>query len=150
MTTTVKTAKDLLELVGQPLGTTEWITVDQDRVNLFADATGDHQWIHVDPEKAAAGPFGRTIAHGYLTLSLAPLFIAEALVVEELQAAVNYGLNKVRFPTPVPVGARLRAAVELVGAQEKPAGIEAVIRLTYEVDGADRPACIAETVVLYR
>ncbi|BDD84568.1 MaoC family dehydratase [Tsukamurella pulmonis] len=150
MTTTISTAQDLLGLVGQPLGTTEWMTIDQVRVNLFADATGDHQWIHVDQEKAAAGPYGRTIAHGYLTLSLAPLFIAEALVVENLQAAVNYGLNKVRFPAPVPVGSRVRAAVELAGAQEKPAGIEAVIRLTYEVDGADRPACIAETVVLYR
>ncbi|CAM3161804.1 MaoC family dehydratase [Tsukamurella hominis] len=150
MTTTIPTPQDLLGLVGQPLGTTEWMTIDQERVNLFADATGDHQWIHVDPEKAAAGPYGRTIAHGYLTLSLAPLFIAEALVIEKVQAGVNYGLNKVRFPAPVPVGARVRAAVELVGAQEKPAGIEAVIRLTYEVDGADRPACIAETVVLYR
>ncbi len=150
MTTTISTPQDLLGLVGQPLGTTEWMTIDQERVNLFADATGDHQWIHVDPEKAAAGPYGRTIAHGYLTLSLAPLFIAEALVIEKVQAGVNYGLNKVRFPAPVPVGARVRAVVELVGAQEKPAGIEAVIRLTYEVDGADRPACIAETVVLYR
>ncbi|CAM3543037.1 MaoC family dehydratase [Tsukamurella ocularis] len=150
MTTTISTPKELLGLVGQPLGTTEWLTIDQERVNLFADATGDHQWIHVDPEKAAAGPYGRTIAHGYLTLSLAPLLIAEALVVENVQAAVNYGLNKVRFPAPVPVGSRVRAAVELAGAQEKPAGIEAVIRLTYEVDGADRPACIAETVVLYR
>lgn len=150
MTTTVSTAKDLLGLVGRPLGTTEWRTIDQERVNLFADATDDHQWIHVDPERAAAGPFGGTIAHGYLTLSLAPLFIAETLVVEQLQAALNYGLNKVRFPAPVPVGSRVRAAVELAEAQEKPAGIEAVIRLTYEVDGADRPACIAETVVLYR
>lgn len=150
MTTTISTPQDLLGLVGQPLGTTEWMTIDQERVNLFADATGDHQWIHVDPEKAAAGPYGRTIAHGYLTLSLAPLFIAEALVIEKVQAGVNYGLNKVRFPAPVPVGARVRAVVELLGAQEKPAGIEAVIRLTYEVDGADRPACIAETVVLYR
>ncbi|WP_019201814.1 MaoC family dehydratase [Tsukamurella sp. 1534] len=150
MTTTVHSPADLPGLAGTALGTTSWLTVDQERVNLFADATGDHQWIHVDPEKAAAGPYGRTIAHGYLTLSLAPLFVAEALVVENVRAAVNYGLNKVRFPAPVPVGARIRAAVELVSAQEKPAGIEAVIRLTYEVEGGDRPACIAETVVLYR
>ena len=142
--------EELQAAVGEHLGYSDWVEIDQKRIDLFAEATGDHQWIHVDPEKAAAGPYGRTIAHGYLTLSLAPLFIAEALVIEKVQAGVNYGLNKVRFPAPVPVGARVRAAVELVGAQEKPAGIEAVIRLTYEVDGADRPACIAETVVLYR
>ncbi|KXP00078.1 MaoC family dehydratase [Tsukamurella pseudospumae] len=150
MTTTVKTPQDLLPLVGQTLGTTEWVSIDQDRVNLFADATDDHQWIHVDPEKAAKGPFGGTIAHGYLTLSLAPVLLQEAVVVEEFSAALNYGLNKVRFPSPVPVGSRLRATVELVSAQEKNGAIEAVFRLTYEVDGADRPACIAETVVLYR
>ncbi|BDH59519.1 MaoC family dehydratase [Tsukamurella sp. PLM1] len=150
MTTTVNTPQDLLDLVGQTLGTTDWITIDQDRVNLFADATGDHQWIHVDPEKAAKGPFGGTIAHGYLTLSLAPLLLQEAVVVEEFAAALNYGLNKVRFPAPVPVGSRLRGTVELVAAQDKKGAIEAVFRLTFEVDGAERPACIAETVVLYR
>ena len=150
MTTTVKTPQDLVGLVGQTLGTTEWVSIDQDRVNLFADATDDHQWIHVDPEKAAKGPFGGTIAHGYLTLSLAPVLLQEAVVVEEFSAALNYGLNKVRFPSPVPVGSRLRATVDLVSAQDKNGAIEAVFRLTYEVDGADRPACIAETVVLYR
>lgn len=150
MSTTVTTPADLIGLAGTTLGTTEWHTIDQDRVNLFAEATDDHQWIHVDPEKAKAGPYGGTIAHGYLTLSMAPLFVAEALVVEKVQAAVNYGLNKVRFPAPVLVGSRVRATVDLVAAQEKPAGIEAVIRLTYEVEGTERPACIAETVVLYR
>ncbi|MET9325215.1 MaoC family dehydratase [Tsukamurella sp. NPDC003166] len=150
MTTTVTTPQDLLPLVGQTLGTTEWVSIDQDRVNLFADATDDHQWIHVDPEKAANGPFGGIIAHGYLTLSLAPVLLQEAVVVEEFSAALNYGLNKVRFPSPVPVGSRLRATVDLVSAQDKNGAIEAVFRLTYEVDGADRPACIAETVVLYR
>ncbi|NKY17943.1 MaoC family dehydratase [Tsukamurella spumae] len=137
-------------MVGQTLGTTEWVSIDQDRIDLFADATDDHQWIHVDPERAAKGPFGGTIAHGYLTLSLAPVLLQEALVVEEYSAALNYGLDKVRFPSPVPVGSRLRATVGLVSAQDKKGAIEAVFRLTYEVDGAERPACIADTVVLYR
>ena len=150
MTTTVATPDDLLDLVGTELGTTDWRTVTQEQVNLFADATGDHQWIHVDPERAAAGPFGGTIAHGYLTLALAPALIAEAIVIENFTAALNYGLNKVRFPAPVPVGSRLRATVVLAAAERKPAGIEAVLRLTYQVDGAERPAAVADTVVLYR
>ncbi|GAA1079879.1 MaoC family dehydratase [Tsukamurella spumae] len=150
MSTTVKTPQELLGMVGQTLGTTEWVSIDQDRIDLFADATDDHQWIHVDPERAAKGPFGGTIAHGYLTLSLAPVLLQEALVVEEYSAALNYGLDKVRFPSPVPVGSRLRATVGLVSAQDKKGAIEAVFRLTYEVDGAERPACIADTVVLYR
>lgn len=150
MSTTVKTPQELLGMVGQTLGTTEWVSIDQDRIDLFADATDDHQWIHVDPERAAKGPFGGTIAHGYLTLSLAPVLLQEALVVEEFSAALNYGLDKVRFPSPVPVGSRLRATVDLVSAQDKKGAIEAVFRLTYEVDGAERPACIADTVVLYR
>ncbi|CAM3830433.1 MULTISPECIES: MaoC family dehydratase [Tsukamurella] len=150
MSTTVATPADLLGLVGTPMGTTDWLTIDQDRVNLFADATGDHQWIHTDPERAAAGPYGRTIAHGYLTLSLAPVLVGQVVTVEKFDAAVNYGLNKVRFPAPVPVGSKIRATVELAAAQEKPFGIEATFRLTYEVEGGDRPACIAETVVLYR
>lgn len=149
MTTTVVTPADLLGPVGQTLGTTDWQEITRDQVNQFADATGDHQWIHTDPQRAAAGPYGGNIAHGYLTLSLAPLFIADALTVENVSAALNYGLNKVRFAAPVPVGSKLRATVELAAAHQKPAGIEAVFRLTYQVDGADRPASIADAVVLY-
>ncbi|WP_068269080.1 MaoC family dehydratase [Aldersonia kunmingensis] len=150
MTTTINAPADLLDLVGHQLGTTDWQEIDQDRVNLFADATGDHQWIHTDTERAAAGPFGGTIAHGYLTLSLAPMIIDQLLRIENLTAALNYGLNKLRFPAPVPVGSKLRAAIDLVAAQEKPAGIEAVLRLTYEVQGGERPVCIADVVILYR
>nr|WP_281423605.1 MaoC family dehydratase [Nocardia tengchongensis] len=119
------------------------------QVDLFVDATGDHQWIHIDPARAAHGPFGGTIAHGYLTLSLAPVAIAGVLEIRELTAALNYGLNKVRFPAPVPVGAKVRTAVTLNAAQRKSSGIEAIFGLTYEIDGNARPACVADVVVLY-
>lgn len=150
MTTRISSPAALPDQVGQTMGTSDWIEITQDRVNQFADATGDHQWIHVDVERAAAGPFGGTIAHGYLTLSLAPLLLAQTVEVDEVAAALNYGLNKVRFPSPVPVGSRIRGTVELVAAQSKPAGIEAAFRVTYEIEGGTRPACIAECVVLYR
>ncbi|GAB88347.1 MaoC family dehydratase [Gordonia rhizosphera] len=150
MTTTIDSPASLPAHAGTTMGTTEWMEITQDRVNMFADATGDHQWIHVDPERAAAGPFGGTIAHGFLTLSLAPLLIAETVEVGNVSAALNYGLNKVRFPAMVPVGKRIRGSVELVSAQEKPVGMETVFRVTYEVEGSDRPACVAECVVLYR
>ena len=148
--TRIQSPADLLQLTGQPLGVSPWHHITQDRVNLFADSTGDHQWIHVDPVRAAAGPFGRPIAHGYLTLALGPLLIAQTLHVEQLTAALNYGLNKVRFPTPVPVGSRLRGVVTLLGAQQRPAGIEAVFTVVYELQGSDRPACVAEFVAIYR
>ena len=150
MTTTLDTPRALLDLVGRELGRTDWREITQDQVNRFADATGDHQWIHTDPDRAAAGPFGTTIAHGYLTLSLTPIVLAEVLTIDQVGAAVNYGANKVRFPAPVPVGAKLRATVTLTAAVEKPAGIEAVFTLTYEIQGGPRPVCIAEVVVLYR
>ncbi|WP_274542830.1 MaoC family dehydratase [Rhodococcus opacus] len=140
---------DLLGLVGQTIGTTGTLKIAQDQVNLFADATGDHQWIHTDPEHAARGPFGCTVAHGYLTLSLAPSILAEVLTVDGVNAALNYGLNKVRFPAPVPVGSALRVTASVVSAEQKPAGIEAVFRLTYEIDGGTRPVCVADIVVLY-
>ena len=149
-TTHISTPAELLGLTGQPLGVSPWHRVTQDQVNLFADSTGDHQWIHVDPVRAAAGPFGRPIAHGYLTLALGPLLIAQTLHVQQLTAALNYGLNKVRFPTPVPVGGRLRGVVTLLGAQQRPAGIEAVFTVVYELQGSDRPACVAEFVAIYR
>jgi acyl dehydratase len=119
-------------------------------VNRFADVTGDHQWIHTDPERAAQGRFGGTIAHGYLTLSLVPQILAEVLTVDNVTAALNYGLNKVRFPSPVPVGSKLRVTVTVTAARQKPTGIEVVFGLTSEIDGASRPACIAGVVVLYR
>ena len=149
-TTQISTPAELLHLTGKRLGVSPWHRITQDQVNLFADSTGDHQWIHVDPDRAAAGPFRGPIAHGYLTLALGPLLIAQTLHVEQLTAALNYGLNRVRFPTPVPVGSRLRAVVTLLGAQQRPAGIEAVFTVVYELEGSDRPACVAEFVAIYR
>ena len=149
--TVVGSPADLLGLVGQPLGSSEWHDITQHQVNLFADATEDHQWIHVDPERAAAGPFGGTIAHGYLTLALAPVLIAETLSVQKLEAVLNYGLNKVRFPAPVPVGGRVRGTVTLHRAEPRAGGgVEAVFAVVWELEGSDRPACVAEVVVLYR
>lgn len=135
---------------GTDLGHTGWLEVTQDRVNAFADATGDHQWIHVDVEKAKAGPFGGTIAHGYLTVSLfAPLF-SELLVVEGVGMGVNYGLNKVRFPTPVPVGAKIRLGARLASVEDvKGGGVEVIADLTVEIDGKDKPACVAQAAYRY-
>jgi acyl dehydratase len=139
MTTYLETPTDLIDLVGQQVGTTEWIKVTQEQVNLFADATGDHQWIHTDPQRAAKGPFKGTIAHGYLTLSLAPAVISEVLQIGEVTSALNYGLNKVRFPAPVRVGSQMRATVSVMSAQQKTSGVESVFELTYEIDGESAP-----------
>ena len=137
----------LLELAGTDLGTTEWITVDQQRINEFADATGDHQWIHVDVERAAAeSPFGGPIAHGYLTLSLVNLFLPDLVTVEEFSMGVNVGLERVRFTSPVPSGARIRGRGEVVSVTEEKGGVQAVVRVTVEIEGADRPACVADTI----
>ena len=133
---------------GEEIGTTDWVTIDQKRVNEFADATGDHQWIHVDVERAAAGPFGGTIAHGYLTLALVPHFNAELFALETPGARLNYGVNKVRFPTPVKVGSRIRAHVHVVSLAEVAAGKQLVLRYTMEIEGQQKPACVAETVAL--
>ena len=132
--------------VGTHLGHSDWHTVTQEQVDLFAEATGDHQWIHVDPERAKDGPFGGTIAHGYLTLSLVPKLVWEVYKVEGLSMGVNYGSNKVRFPSPVPVGSRIRAGVELVSLDRGPNGAQATVRVTIEREGGDMPACVAETV----
>ncbi len=132
--------------VGTHLGHSDWHTVTQEQVDLFAEATGDHQWIHVDPERAKDGPFGGTIAHGYLTLSLVPKLVWEVYKVEGLSMGVNYGSNKVRFPSPVPVGSRIRAGVELVSLDRGPNGAQATVRVTIEREGGDKPACVAETV----
>jgi acyl dehydratase len=140
------TVEELKAAVGTVVGRSDWVTVDQDRINTFADATGDHQWIHVDPERAAAGPFGTTIAHGYLTLSLIPMLSTDVVKVEGARMGVNYGLNKVRFPAPVPAGSKVRATFELVSVEDVEGGVQVVSRVTVEREGGDKPVCVAETV----
>ena len=137
---------ELRKAAGTSLGYTDWMEVDQARIDTFADATGDHQWIHVDPERAAAGPFGTTIAHGYLTLSLLPALTAGMVRVEGARMGVNYGLNRVRFPAPVPSGSRVRALVEVVEVTEIDGGAQVVATITVEREGGDKPVCVAETV----
>jgi len=140
--------EELEKVVGEHLGYSDWHTVTQESVNQFADATGDHQWIHVDSEKAKAGPFGGTIAHGYMTLSLIPMLNAQIYRVDGLSMGINYGTNKVRFPAPVPVGSRVRAGAELVEMNATPQGAQAVIRTTIEVEDGEKPACVADSVVV--
>ena len=134
------------DAVGEHLGVSEWHTVTQEQIDLFADATGDHQWIHVDPHKAAKGPFGSTVAHGYLTVSLIPRLATEIFDVRGLRMAVNYGSNKVRFPAPVPADSRIRASADLVAVTRGASGAQATVRVTVERDGSDKPACVAEVV----
>ncbi len=137
-------------LVGTEIGVTDWMDMEQERVNTFADATNDHQWIHVDEEKAAAGPFGTTIAHGYLTLSLTVPMVQEVeLDVGDPKMVINYGLEKVRFPAPVPVGSRIRSRVHLVAVTDVAGGIQVNRRVTVEVEGTEKPAMVAETVIRY-
>lgn len=139
---------ELAGLVGQDVASSDWLTITQSQVNLFAQATGDHQWIHTDPEKARAGPFGAPIAHGFLTLSLLPQFFASAFKVNEARMGVNYGLNKVRFMSPVPVGSQLRAHLKLLQAAPiEPAGMQLTWQVTIECQGVEKPSCIAESVV---
>lgn len=144
--TTFANPAALLGSEGTQLGHSEWVEITQQRIDQFADATGDHQWIHVDPVRAADGPFGKTIAHGYLTLSLANLFLPEVLTVENVSMGVNYGCEKVRFPAPVPVGSRLRGAGEVISAEEVKGGVQVVVRMTIEVEGGERPACVVDTI----
>ncbi|ONM46745.1 MaoC family dehydratase [Nocardia donostiensis] len=139
---------DIRAALGTTIGPTEWMAVDQNRINAFADTTGDHQWIHVDTERAAAGPFGSTIAHGYLTLSLIPQFAAQLFRIEAGSARINYGVNKVRFPAAVPTDARLRASVEFVALKPGTAGEQLTTRYTIELENSHKPACIAETLTL--
>jgi acyl dehydratase len=142
-------ARDLPDAVGSHLGYSGWRAVEQSTVDGFADVTGDHQWIHVDPGRAAGGPFGTTVAHGYLVLSLLPVFAGEVYRVDGTQMAVNYGLNRVRFPAPVPVGSRIRAGVRLVSAEPVDGGVQAVAELTVEREGQEKPCCVAETIVRF-
>ena len=146
---TVATVDELRGAVGEQLGYTDWVEIEQKRIDLFAEATGDHQWIHIDPEKAAAGPFGTTIAHGYLTLSLLPLFGPQLISVEGVRMGVNYGTNKVRFPAPVPVGSRLRATAKITGVEDVTGGVQVSVAFTVEREGGDKPVCVAESVSRY-
>jgi acyl dehydratase len=139
---------ELKQAVGEHLGHSDWHTVTQEKVDLFADATGDHQWIHVDPDRAKAGPFGGTIAHGYMTLSLLPMLNQQIYRIDGLTMGINYGTNKVRFPSPVPVGSRVRAGTEILEVNPNAQGAQAVVRTTIEVEGGEKPACVAESVVV--
>jgi len=141
-----ETIAEMAELVGQEIGVSEWITVTQERIQLFADATHDHQWIHLDIERAKAGPFGTTIAHGFLTLSLLPEMAASAFGVRETRMGVNYGLNKVRFPAPVPSGSRIRGRFKLIGYEPLDGGAQMTVQVTMEREGSDKPVCIAESI----
>jgi len=138
--------EELRVAAGREAGPTDWITVEQSRVDRFADATDDHQWIHVDPARAASGPFGTTIAHGYLTLSLVNFFLPDLVRVEGAKMGVNYGTNKVRFPAAVKVGARIRGRAQVLEATDVPGGVQIVVRVTIEIEGGDRPACVADTI----
>ncbi|MBQ0988105.1 MaoC family dehydratase [Streptomyces sp. F63] len=140
---------ELKSAVGEELGHSDWLEIDQKRIDLFAEATGDHQWIHVDPEKAAAGPFGTTIAHGYLTLSLLPVFVPQLMRVEGVRMGINYGSNKVRFPSPVPVGSRLRATGRIAEVSEVTGGVQLTAVVTVEREGGDKPVCVAEAVTRF-
>lgn len=147
MATIFETPAELHDAVGKHLGNSEWLAIDQARINLFADATGDHQWIHIDPVRAADGPFGACIAHGYLTLSLVNMFLPQIIEVRGIRMGVNYGTDKVRFPAPVPVDSRVRGSGELLAAEDiKGGAVQAVVRVTVEIEGNDRPACVVDTI----
>ena len=137
---------DLQARVGEEVGVSDWITVDQQRINLFAEATGDHQWIHIDPERAAKGPFGTTIAHGFLTLSLLPEMSASAFQVRDTRMGVNYGLDRVRFPAPVPTGSRLRGRFKLLKYEPLEGGAQLTVEVTMEREGSAKPVCVAESL----
>ena len=149
MATVFKTPADLKQSEGQHLGYSDWLEIKQDRINTFADATGDHQWIHVDPERAKDGPFGACIAHGYLTLSLVNMFLPQIVEVRGISMGVNYGADRLRFPAPVPVGSRVRGGGELLSVEEVKGGVQATIRVTVEIEGGDRPGCVIDTISRY-
>ena len=147
MSKTFDTLAELAACVGQEVAVTDWFTVTQQHIDQFADATGDHQWIHVDPERAKDGPFGACVAHGYLTLSLANLFLPQLVSYQRLKMGVNYGCDKVRFPAPVKVGARIRGRGEVVAAEPvKGDGVQITVRISVEIEGADKPGCVVDTI----
>jgi acyl dehydratase len=135
---------ELRAAVGTQLGVSDWVTIDQSQIDTFADATGDHQWIHVDEERAKTGPFGSTIAHGFLTLSLLPVLVAQTYRIEGTKMGVNYGLNRVRFTSPVPVGSKVRGNIELVDVADVAGGVQMTTKVTVEIEGSERPALVAE------
>lgn len=149
MTPAVLELSELAGHAGAALGQTRWRDVTQADVDAFAQLTGDDQWIHVDPDRAAAGPFGTTIAHGYFTLSLSTIFLDEVITVKGAAVVLNYGSNRVRYPAPVPVGSRIRAAIDLAAVEDIPGGVQTVYRLTYEVEGRPKPGCVADIVYRY-
>ncbi|MEO1060846.1 MAG: MaoC family dehydratase [Actinomycetota bacterium] len=146
MATVIEGIDDLKSRVGQQIGESEWHHITQEQVNAFADATGDHQWIHIDVERAKAGPFGGPIAHGYLTLSLAPMMMAEAMQVNGFAMGVNYGCNKVRFPSPVPVGSNLQLSAKLLDVTDIAGGVQYTVEMTFTCEGAEKPSCVAEAI----
>jgi len=146
MTNQFNSNASVLAAIGRDLGVTDWITVTQERINQFAGATGDHQWIHVDPVRAKDGPFGVCVAHGYLTLSLANLFLPQLISYDGLKMGVNYGSDKVRFPAPVKVDSRLRGRGEVMHAEEIGGGVQVTVRITVEIEGAERPGCVVDTI----
>ena len=150
MATTFDNPAALLEAVGRDLGHSDWLQIDQERINQFADATGDHQWIHVDPARAQDGPFGACVAHGYLTQSLVNFFLPQIVEVQGISMGVNYGADRLRFPAPVPVGSEIRGSAELLAAEEtRDGGIQATIRVTVEIREAERPGCVIDTISRY-
>lgn len=149
MTTTFSSADALLAAAGRDLGTTDWLEITQERVNQFADATGDHQWIHVDPEQARNGPFGGCIAHGYLTLSLANFFLPQLIHIDNMKMGVNVGSDRVRFPAPVRVGARIRGRGEILKVEAVGEAVQSTVRVSIEIEGETRPGCVIDTISRY-
>ena len=149
MATIIDGIDGLKAKVGEHLGYSDWVEITQDQVNQFADATGDHQWIHVDVERAKAGPFGGPIAHGYLTLSLGPALLPQIVQVTGVAMGVNYGANKIRFPSPVPVGSKVRLGSKLLAVEDTTGGAQGTMELTFEVEGASKPSCVAEVLFRY-
>ena len=150
MTTVIAQPRDLLGMAGTDLGSTDWLAIDQARIDLFAAATGDHQWIHVDPVRAKDGPFGTTIAHGYLTLALVNIFLPQLIEVRRFSAGINIGADGLRFLSPVPAGSRIRGRGEIVRVEAVKAGaIQSTVRVTVEIEGQSRPACVVDTISRY-
>ena len=149
MATKIDGIDGLKAKVGDHLGYSDYVEITQEQVNLFADATGDHQWIHVDVERAKAGPFGGPIAHGYLTLSLGPALLPQIMEVSGVAMGVNYGANKIRFPSPVPVGAKVRLGARLLAVEDVTGGAQGTVEMTFEVEGAPKPSCVAEAIFRY-
>lgn len=147
MSVLARSPEDLHALIGEDMGSSPWVEVTQDQIDGFADATGDHQWIHTDPERAASGPFGTTIAHGYLTLSLLVPLLEQVLVIENRTSSINYGLDKVRFPAPVPSGSRVRLTATLAEATDVDSGVQVKVDCVLQVEGQERPACVARAVL---